>query len=369
VSLTRIATAGEAQRCVEDACALCEIPAPTGEEADRAAWLAQRLRRAGLEPQHDAAGNVTVRFGRAEPAVIVAAHLDTVFSGLSSIEVQREGSVLRAPGIGDNSLGVAGLLHLARRARRLDWSRRTPLLVAATVGEEGLGNLRGVRELLDTTECRELIALEGGLLDEIVVGGIGSRRLELTVTAPGGHSWKNRGGASAVHTLIGLLGALLERRPAEAVNVGTIAGGQGINVLAMEARARVDLRDADDGRLTEAAEWLRERAREASEAGEAQVHVEELGSRPGGRTPEGHALVKDALRSYRDVGLGPELTDASTDANAALGRQIPAITVGLARGHGAHSREESVDTAGLDQALTALTRLIAGRTAEGDAAP
>src|SRR5690242_16332773 len=135
------ATDAEVARCVEDAVAVCEIPAPTGHEGRRASWIAERLREAGLAASADPAGSVVGRAGGGDhgPPLVVAAHLDTVFAGVEEITVRREGDVLHAPGIGDNSLGLAGLLFLARRHR--EWPGGRPVVLAATVGEEGLGNL------------------------------------------------------------------------------------------------------------------------------------------------------------------------------------------------------------------------------------
>ena len=361
-------------RCVADAHAICAIPAPTGEEARRGAWIAARLAESGLDPRRDALGDVTVRFGGDGPALVVAAHMDIVFAGVEEIEPRHDVATIHAPGIGDNSLGVAALIELARAAAELDWAGRRPLVLAATVGEEGLGNLRGVNAVLDATDCAELVAIEGGFQEQLIVGGVGSRRFEVTVSARGGHSWLDRGEPSAVHALVALLAGTVDGCPARSVNVGEIAGGTGVNVIAASASARVEFRDVAESRLAAAERRLRRAAHSAERLPRATarrdgddaltVAIAELGVRPAGRTARRHPLVRDALRARRLAGLSqPELTTSSTDANAALGRGIPALTVGMATNHGPHTLAEHVDTTGLDRALAALKTLADLRTA------
>jgi tripeptide aminopeptidase len=348
----------ELRRCVEDACAICEIPAPTGHEERRAAWVAERLREAGLEPAIDASGSVTARVGEGEAPVVVAAHLDTVFAGIAEIAVRREGDVLRAPGIGDNSLGVAGLLALARRAQPAG----RPLVLAATVGEEGLGNLRGARHVVETLEPAEFIALEGGGVGELVTAGVGSARYRIDVTVPGGHSWRDRGSPSALHVLVRLLAGRLAEPGTASANVGELHGGAGINVLAPTATATLEFRDPDTVKLDAAAARLGDAVAEAARDG-VEIAVTELGRRPGGVTPPDHPLVRDAADAAVAAGLPrPRATESSTDANAALGAGIPAVTVGLCHSRDAHTPDESVDLALLGPSLRALADLVERRT-------
>jgi acetylornithine deacetylase/succinyl-diaminopimelate desuccinylase-like protein len=353
------ASPAEVTRCVEDAVAICEIPAPTGEEGDRAARVAAQLREAGLDAELDANGSVLAgRPGAGqEGAIVVAAHLDTVFADVREIRVRRRGSVLHAPGIGDNSLGVAGLLFLARRLRE----GGRPVVLAATVGEEGLGNLRGARGIVDALAPVEFVALEGGGARQLVTQGVGSARLRLTTTTAGGHSWQDRGRPSALHVLIALLAELAAGPGTASFNVGELHGGAGINVLAPEANATVEFRDLDTARLDAAVERLH-----AAAAGVAGVRVDvaTLGRRPGGTVAGDHPLVRDALLAFEAAGAPrPALAASSTDANAALGAGIPAVTVGLAESAEVHALDERVDVAGLPASLSALAGLIARRTA------
>ena len=359
------ASATEVARCVKDASALCAIAAPTGREARRADWVAAELAASGLRPSRDTVGNVIVRFGPDGSPLIVAAHMDTVFADVEKIRVTQDGPVLRGPGIGDNALGVAGLLWLARRASRLAWAGRLPLALAATVGEEGLGNLRGSKALVARLRPRAFVALEGGFQDDLIVRGAGSARFELEVLTPGGHSWADRGQPSAVHVLVGILSALLDGHPTESVNIGSVAGGSAINVIARHAAATVEFRDLSNRRLERAERLLLRHAqadpaeRQNGSVDAPQVRVTTLGMRPGGRVAKNHPLVRAALRARADAGLAkPAFTTASTDANAALAQAVPAVTIGLAHNHCAHSLDEHVDITTLDRGLDAAWSLI-----------
>jgi tripeptide aminopeptidase len=348
----------DAERAIEDAIAICEIAAPTGHEERRARHVAAALEALGLETTIDESGSVVASAGpQSEPPIVVAAHLDTVFPGVEEITVRRDGHVLHGPGVGDNSLGVAGLLHLARHLAAHPPATR-PVLLAATTGEEGFGNLRGARHVVATRRPHEFVALEGGGVGELVTAGVGSARFALRATAAGGHSWRDRDQPSAVHTLVAFLQRPLAEPGTASRNVGSISGGSGINVLATHAEATFEFRDVDTARLDAAA------ARLAEEAREAGIELEVLGRRPGGATPADHPLVADAIAAARAAGLdAPHLAEASTDANAALAEGIPAVTVGLCTSHDAHTLDESVDVSALAASLAALTDLVGRRSA------
>jgi acetylornithine deacetylase/succinyl-diaminopimelate desuccinylase-like protein len=234
-------------------------------------------------------------------------------------------------------------------------------VLAATVGEEGLGNLRGARAVVADLGPGEFIALEGGGAGRLVTVGVGSARFRVRVSAPGGHSWSDRGSPSAIHVLVELLHRRLADAAAASFNVGWVRGGAGINVLAPEAEAAIEFRDEQDDRLRAAAEQL---AGEAGEHDGVRVEVGELGRRPAGRVAPGHPLVRAALEAAAAAGLPRPVLDASsTDANAALGAGVPAITVGLCEGHEAHTRAERVCVSGLGGGLSALAGLVRRRLA------
>ena len=310
------------------------------------------LREAGAHPQTDATGNVLARFGPAGgPAAIVAAHLDTVFGADVDVTPTRDGDVLRGPGIGDDSLAVAALVHLARRLAARPPVH--PVVLAATVGEEGLGDLRGARAVLDAVACDAFVALEGHGIEAVQTSGIASARLVAAASGPGGHSWGDRGRPSAVHTLVRALDDALAAAGDGHVNVGVIRGGTSINTIAAEAEAEIDLRDADDAALDRRVAAV-ERALRGH--GVAARHV---GRRPGGVTPPDHPLVVAARAARTDAGL-PEADEhaSSTDANAAMGRGIAAICVSLTTGAGAHTRDEHVHVAPLAGGLAAVEALV-----------
>jgi tripeptide aminopeptidase len=366
------ATAADAERVVEQARRICAVPAPPFREAERARFVADLFAEAGVPARIDATGNVIAPLGGSgAQTTVFAAHLDTVFPAGTAIEFAAGDGRLGAPGLGDNSIAIAALLHLARHLAGRELRR--PVALVATVGEEGLGDLRGAKALLEEVECGAFVAVEGLTLQTIKVTGVGSVRLRATVTGPGGHPWINRGTPSAVHGLTeGLATALREARAAGlVVNVGVVEGGTAINTIASEASAEIDLRAEDDAALRAGVE----RVRAALEAvGEGlRTTVESLGRRPAGAIDPRHPLLQAARRARERAGLPPAREDAaSTDANAAYGRGIPAITVGVTTGGNAHRPDEYIDLAPIRGGLAALTALaeeVGGLTGDGGERP
>lgn len=311
----------------------------------------------GAKPRIDEIGNVIAWFGPAdEPAAVLAAHLDTVFAADTPIEFSERDGRLSAPGLGDNSVGVAALIHLARFFGREQAVR--PVALVATVGEEGLGDLRGAKALLDQVPCRAFVAVEGQMLDGITVSAVGSIRLRVKIRGPGGHPWSDRDHANAVHALLLRLASAVTElsSPELAINVNVISGGTAINVIAEAAAADIDLRSEDDRRLSEAADRLAEILTLAEP--QLTAELERLGHRPGGRIRPDHPLVEAARRARVMAGLPPAIEGASsTDANAAHGRGIPAITVGVTTGGNAHRLDDYVDIAPVAAGLRSLEEL------------
>lgn len=351
-------TPPDADRVLADARRICAVPAPTFQEEARAELVAALLAEAGVSAERDAAGNViaTLGDGPAENAVVFAAHLDTVFAADTEIAFTEADGRLGAPGLGDNSLAVASLVELARRLAPRAPRRR--IVLAATVGEEGLGDLRGAKALLDERPCTAFVAIEGQMLDSLTVAAAGSVRFRIVIRGPGGHPWSDRDNPSAIHALLSPLAALVtELRAAGLVaNVGVIGGGTVINAIAAEARAELDVRSEDEAELRWAAE--RAHAAFAEVAAGLTVEIQELGHRPGGRIDPDHPLLAAARRARESAGLepAPELA-SSTDANAAHGRGIPAITVGVTIGANAHRLDEYIELEPLPAGLAALEAL------------
>jgi tripeptide aminopeptidase len=353
------------EQIIADNLAICAVSAPTGHEEARAREMMNRLGGiAGIRPMLDGHGNVVARIhGTAPvgPPVIVAAHLDTVFGPEVWLEPRRVGDRLLGPGIGDNSVALAMLLALAR-----ELSVAPPLLdiiLAANVGEEGLGNLKGARGLLLDHPAACFVALEGHGVDELVVGAVGSVRLEVACDTPGGHSWRDRGAPSAVHELAravtGLAYGLPPSVPGCSVNVGTITGGTGINVIASHASFQLDIRAVDAQVLDQAEKVGRAIVQATPSHEQVRFTIREIGRRPAGALDPGHPLIALAQAARAASGLPPaELVDGSTDANAAFERGLPGITVGLTRGGNVHREDEYIEIEPLAQGTAAALAFI-----------
>jgi tripeptide aminopeptidase len=342
-----------AESVLDDAQRICSVPAPTFAEHARGELVAQLFADAGTPSVLDGVGNVVCRLGGEGPATVFAAHLDTVFGAEQPITIVRRRGRIAAPGIGDNSLAVAALLVLARQFAERTPAR--PVVLAATVGEEGLGDLRGAKHLVSTIACDRFVAVEGMSLNAIEVGAIGSERYRVTYAGLGGHPWSDRGSPSAVHGLLSRAGELLsvEPEPGTTVNVGRVHGGTSINTIAAEATLELDLRAREPERLQAMAVRASELFRCPPDGLRATVDV--VGRRPAGAIAPDHPLLAAARRARRTVGLPPaEEGFSSTDANAAHGHGIPAITVGVTTGANAHRIDEYIDVAPVAQGLRAL---------------
>ncbi len=376
---------GELAREVLDrTIALCGIPAPTRHEQQRAEVVRDWWSADGLDAVAvDAAGNVRARLRPGDPgrpAILLCAHLDTVFGPEITHAVVRHGGRLSGPGVGDNTVAVCALGALDAL---LPGDLRYPVWIVATTGEEGLGNLAGVRALLDDPPgpVRALIALEGNYLGRVNVTGVGSTRWRVTVSGPGGHAWEEAGQPSAVHEaarLITALASLAHPDPAHpgpahpgparpgpgqpsnsktTVNVGLIEGGESVNSRAQRAEFLIDLRSGDPAAL----DALRAAARAVLDdpAMPLAVSVHTIGERPAGQLNPDHPLATLAARVLREAGITPRLTAASTDANAAYPRGIPALTLGITTGEGTHTEHEWIDAGPVAAGLAALAATVA----------
>ncbi len=325
--------------------AICRITAPSGAEGRRAEFVAQHLRVLGYGQVHlDEVGNVVARWGDPRrDAVVVAAHLDTVFGAEVDPAVQRNGSRLIGPGISDNARGLVGLLALARAVQETKWSTDRPIVFAATVGEEGEGNLKGAKHLFgpNGVAAATVIALDGAGLDRVVHRALGSRRFRVTYRGPGGHSWAAYGVPNPAHAVGRFAAGVAELRhppmPRSACSVVRLHGGTGLTSIPAVAWAEVDARSEDTGTLDAIETGLRtlatdavdtENRRRTQGTASLELAVDVIGDRPAGATPRSDPLVCAAVDATRAVGREPELAVASTDANAAIARGIPAIALG-----------------------------------------
>ena len=339
-----------------DLCALAETPAPTGAEEPRIAWLERRLADAAGRRARDEVGNLVWRLGDGRPALALLAHVDTVFGTDVDVTVREEDGWLHGAGIGDNAAAVAVAVDVVERvAPRL----QRPLAVVFTVGEEGLGNLRGALHATRELEPELAIALEGHGLEDVCVDAVGSARARLAVRGPGGHSWWDRGRPSALHALVSLLTVLLaEGTPEAPLNIGRVTGGGSINAIAAEAVATIEARSLDNAALEAFMAMLADLRLPAP----LELAVEPIGRRPAGRIAHDHRLVAAVREARAEVGLPDVLSDGSTDANAALVHGIPALSIGCARGHDMHALTERIETAslalGAAQLEAVLRRLV-----------
>jgi tripeptide aminopeptidase len=353
------------------------IPAPMHGEAERGEWLSARLREIGLDPATDEAGNViaiTPAVDAGGRRVVVAAHLDTVFSADTVLDVQRNGNRLTGPGISDNSRGLAGLLALGRALSAGGWPTHLPVALVGTVGEEGAGDLRGAKHYVAASAARidSFIALDGAGADRIIHAGVGSRRLRVTFRGAGGHSWSDWGTANAVHAagraIASLLQLELPAEPRTTLTVGRMGGGTSVNAIAAEAWLELDLRSealpplqALEARVRTALEAAAREETRAETAGGAAVHcsIEVFGDRPAGMTDPEDRLVAFARKATEAVGYEPLLASSSTDANVAMAAGIPAIALGAGGdAGGTHTVGEwyvnDGGPAGLERALLVL---------------
>jgi acetylornithine deacetylase/succinyl-diaminopimelate desuccinylase-like protein len=350
------------------AVAVQQIPAPTFEEGSRAAFLRSTFLAEGLlDVEMDDLSNVSARLpgrGRATPLVITA-HLDSVFPKETDLTVVRDGDEIRGPGIGDNALGVAGLLALVWGLRSRDLTLPGDLILVGTVGEEGLGDLRGMQAVVDRLDGDALayLVLEGMALGHVFHRGMRVQRYRITVQTPGGHSWVDYGTPSAVHELTRLVGRILDlplpQEPRTSLNVGRIQGGMAVNAIAARALVEVDMRSERGKAVTDLARRVRRVVREAS-GREVDVHMERIGDRPEGQIPADHPLVRLAWESLQKQGITPHLSLGSTDASVPLSRGLPAVCLGLTTGGGAHTTQEFIHCPPLAYGLDQLLAVVQG---------
>lgn len=334
---------------------LCQIPAPTFEEAERAVYVAERMRAIGLADVHiDGISNVTgiLSHGSAQPTTLVVAHIDTVFPRATPLTVRRTRQRLYGPGIGDNCVAVASMLHVAAAMQRLTPAPPGRVIFAASVGEEGLGNLCGIRALLDTWQGQidAVLAVEGHGIDELRSVGIGSTRLEVTFSGPGGHSWGAFGAPSAIHAMGSAIHELarlqVPQHPKTTFNVGVVEGGGSVNTIAPRASMLVDLRSVEPEHLLQLETRVAHLLHEVQQATGVEVRSTVVGKRPAATLDERHPLCTGVQSMRRYLRLRPALHGAaSTDANLPLSRGIPAVCLGITRGALAHTVEEYIDVA------------------------
>ena len=358
---------------------LTEIPAPSFQEEKRAEAVKDVLAAEGLTIHTDKIGNVIGELpgSNEREAVLLTAHLDTVFPSGTEIKVRREGHRLVAPGISDNGTGLAGLLAVARAMQAAKIKPRRTILFAANVGEEGEGNLRGMRALIDAyrTKLRAVIVLDGSGTDHVTVKALASRRLEVVITGPGGHSWSDFGMPNPINALVRasvrFINTKVPATPRTTFNLGQIEGGTSVNSIPYEAKLKVDLRSENEDELARLESALRDcvaagvkdemdNARERSR-GKLDWKVNQIGSRPGGELPADSSLLTALRAADEYVGNQSRVERSSTDANIPLSLGIEAIALGAGgNGGGAHSLQEWYEPAGRERGLKRVLLTVLG---------
>jgi tripeptide aminopeptidase len=341
---------------------LSEIPAPPFQEAKRAEAVRQIFSQLGLQNVRvDAVGNVLGdRPGLSpRPHLVLAAHLDTVFPEGTDVKTTRKGSLMAGPGIGDDARGLAVVIGVVRALNQANVQTQGSITFCADVGEEGLGDLRGVKHLFNESmkgAIDAFVSVDGSDLG-ITNVGVGSHRYRITYKGPGGHSFGAFGLANPIHALGRAIAKIADfqvpLKPKTTFNVGRIGGGTSVNSIPFEAWLEMDMRSSDNSALNTVdakfhqalGQALAEENARWNSRGKLTLEKQQVGDRPAGRTPEDSTIVQRALSVTRALGASAELGEGSTDSNIPMSLSIPAVTIGGGgKGTGAHSLTESFDS-------------------------
>lgn len=373
---------GGTNATTEEQIRITEIPAPPFQESMRAAYMKKALASTGLRAEVDDTGNVIGEWPGSSPEIVmVTAHLDTVFPAGTDVRVKREGGRLLAPGISDNGTGLAALVALSKAFHEAKIKTTKTILFVADVGEEGEGNLRGMRALVDAYKKRlkYVLALDGSATEYVTTAALASRRVEITITGPGGHSWSDFGAPNPIHAMGRGIGHFVTARvpetPRTSFNIGEIEGGTSVNSIPSSAHMKVDLRSESEMELAALETLLRDAvkagvdeemsaARERGMGGSANMlnlKINVLGVRPAGELPENSPLLAALVAADNQIGNRSRRERSSTDANIPLSVGIHAISLGAGgRSGGAHTLEEWYDPAGREIGLQRVALTVLG---------
>ena len=379
-----------ADEILEEQIAICEIPAPTGGEQNRAQYVQRELAAIGLQVRTDEVGNVIAQHPDSSPnPIVLSAHLDTVFGPEQSVVVARPGDrnpyrnseivpehEFHAPGISDAAAGLVAMLTVARVLRASSAAEQVSYV--ATVGEEGRGDLRGARHFFESPQgrsARAFITIDHSDPAAIVNSGIGSRRYNVQYRSSGGHSWAHFGRYNPAFALAAAADRLadirLPRNPRTTYNVGVVQGGETVNAIPEVAQMDIDLRSESPSQLDQLDQDVQEiiryghqRERQRRSNGALDPSVTNIGDRPAGLTPVESELVQATQRSLEAEALQPRLIAASTDANAAIAAGVPAVAMSWGgRSDNQHSIREWFDPTDRSRSLRVITRILLDLTA------
>ncbi len=359
------------ERILEEAVRICQIPSPTFDEGERAAYVRERFDALRLKDVAiDVAGNVRGRRpGRGTgPGVAVVTHTDTVFPRGTDLTLRREPGRLAAPGLGDNSVSIASALAIIEARDTAGVSTGGDLYFAATTCEEGLGDLKGMRAYMQDVGGRvgTVVIVDGLTPGQIVHEAVGSRRYKVTYAARGGHSWNHFPAPSAIH-ILGRAIADISRievptTPKTTFNVGVISGGTTVNTIASAAEMLVDMRSVDMRCLADLERTVLAIVERQAREGEGQATLDLVGDRPAGVIPADHPLVRLCTTVYRTFGIPTSSKAASTEANVPLSMGIPAVCLSVTSGENEHRLDEFIETAPLATGITALLLILLALT-------
>lgn len=351
---------------LEQTIAIQQIPAPTFDEGKRADYIESKFRTLAFSHvERDTMHNVLGWIGdAAHPNVLlISAHHDTVFPACTDLSIKTDQSRVYGPGIGDNSLGVAALILLADLLSTQQVPTHFAICFAANTREEGLGNLDGIRlvsESIGIERIRGAIVIEGMALGRIYHGGIAVKRVKISTTAEGGHSWMSFGKPSAIHGLVQLANDITQlvvpEVPRTTYNIGMIEGGRSVNSIATDAHFILDMRSQSLQELAALDQRIQHFVSKHQRTG-LDYHVEVVGERPAGSISEQHPLVRLALQALKEIGIAGILEYGSTDANILLAQQVPCVVVGISYGGNAHRLDEFIDRSHLDIGMWQLLLL------------
>lgn len=356
-----------AGQVIDTAVAIQQIPAPTFAEESRAKYILEQFAQVGLlDVEIDDVFNVYGRFpGKdpSRPAVMVAAHSDTVFEKSTDLSIRREGDLIYGPGLGDNSIAVAGIIGFAQWLRDEQITPESDIWIVSTTREEGLGDLGGMRAAFDRLKSKIqcVINVEGLAFGHVYHAGIAVRRLHITSQASGGHSWLHFGRDSALHGIVQLGAQITALQPPEnprtTYNIGMVTGGQSINSIATSAELWLDMRSEQLSALQDLEKQVRATI-SALKTNDLHFDVEVVGDRPSGYLSTDHPLVQASLAVLKTVGVRGHLQTGSTDGNVPLSQNYPAVTIGITQGGNAHRLDEYIETKPVQAGLKQLIILV-----------
>ena len=370
-----------ASAITEEQIQICSVPASPFGEQHRAEYLSEKFSGLGLSQiEIDEEGNCIglLKGTSPSPLLVVSAHLDTVFAPETDFTIVRSGKRLLAPGIADDGCGLVALVALARALQTEKIKTEGSILFVGTVGEEGEGNLRGVRYLLTrgnwASKVDAFLSFDGPGVDRVTNQALGSHRYRVELSGPGGHSWGDFGLPNPVHALgravSKLAGYTLPREPRTTFNVGRIEGGASVNAIPEKAAMEVDLRSGADTELHRLDSFFRRAVRQAVDEENAnrrpgdpllELKIDLIGERPSGETPSDSPLVELAVEATKILGVEPRLDQSSTDSNLPISLGIPAITLGAGGTSGAsHTLAEWYDPTDRELGLKRALLVILG---------